>query len=49
MFWFGLFFVLVVLFKPEGIAGLLRDLKDGWRRRNFSAPTAAPVEEPGSP
>ena len=48
MFWFGLFFVFVVLFKPEGIAGLLRDLKDGWMRRNFSAPTAAPVKKPGS-
>ncbi len=47
MFWFGLFFVLVVLFKPEGIAGLLRDLKDSWMRRNFSAPAAAPSEGTG--
>ena len=46
MFWFGLFFVLVVLFKPEGLAGLLRDLRHGALRRN--APAAGPVKETGS-
>jgi branched-chain amino acid transport system permease protein len=46
MFWFGLFFVLVVLFKPEGIAGLLRDLKDGALRR--FAPAARPAKETGT-
>ena len=46
MFWFGLFFVLVVLFKPEGLAGLLRDLRHGALRRN--APAAEPVKETGS-
>jgi branched-chain amino acid transport system permease protein len=46
MFWFGLFFVLVVLFKPEGIAGLLRDLKDGALRR--FAPAVQPAKEAGT-
>jgi branched-chain amino acid transport system permease protein len=47
MFWFGLFFVLVVLFKPEGLAGLLRDLRDAALRRWHSARPAVPVREPG--
>jgi branched-chain amino acid transport system permease protein len=47
MFWFGLFFVLVIIFKPEGIAGLLRDIKDGVLRR-IGAPTPAPAQEPRS-
>jgi branched-chain amino acid transport system permease protein len=47
MFWFGLFFVLVIIFKPEGIAGLLRDIKDGVLRR-IGAPTPAPAKEPRS-
>jgi branched-chain amino acid transport system permease protein len=47
MFWFGLFFVLIMLFKPEGIAGLLRDMKDSFVAR-FSAPAPSPVREPGS-
>jgi branched-chain amino acid transport system permease protein len=46
MFWFGLFFVLVVLFKPEGLAGMLRDLRDGAFRRN--APAPEPAKETGS-
>ncbi len=47
MFWFGLFFVLVVLFKPEGIAGLLRDPRNTLVRRWSAANAAVPVREPG--
>jgi branched-chain amino acid transport system permease protein len=47
MFWFGLFFVLIMVFKPEGIAGLLRDVKNGVLAR-FGAPVPAPVREPGN-
>jgi branched-chain amino acid transport system permease protein len=46
MFWFGLFFVAVVLFKPEGIAGLIRDIREGIVRRS-SAGSPVPVSEPG--
>lgn len=47
MFWFGLFFVLVVLFKPEGLAGLLQDAREAAVRRwnLFLAPV--PLREPG--
>jgi branched-chain amino acid transport system permease protein len=30
LLWYGLLFVLVVLFKPEGIAGMAADLKRRW-------------------
>lgn len=30
MLWFGLLFVTVILFKPEGIAGLFQDLRERW-------------------
>jgi len=39
--WYGLLFMVVVLFKPEGIAGLLQDA--GTRRRS-ARPTPAPAE-----
>ncbi len=46
MFWFGMFFVLIVLFKPEGIAGAVLDLK-AWRaRRRATVSTVKHVEEP---
>lgn len=38
MLWFGLLFVTLVLFKPEGIAGMLSDI-----RKRMSKPDAAPV------
>ena len=47
MFWFGLFFVTMVLFKPEGLAGLLRDARDAVLRRWPLVATTAPVREPG--
>jgi branched-chain amino acid transport system permease protein len=47
MFWFGLFFVLIMLFKPEGIAGLVRDLRNGIAAR-FGTPSPAPVRESGT-
>ena len=47
MFWFGLFFVLIMLFKPEGIAGLLQDIKGSFVAR-FGTPAPLPVREPGS-
>ena len=33
MLWFGLLFVLLVLFRPEGIAGILQSLAAQWRSR----------------
>jgi branched-chain amino acid transport system permease protein len=33
LFWYGLLFIAVVLFKPEGIAGLWRDALAAWARR----------------
>lgn len=47
MFWFGLFFVLVVLFKPEGIAGLIQDVRAAIARRWALAGTAVPMRQPG--
>jgi branched-chain amino acid transport system permease protein len=32
LFWYGLLFMAVVLWKPEGLAGLLADLGGRWRR-----------------
>ena len=32
LFWYGLLFMAVVLWKPEGLAGLLRDLGVRWRK-----------------
>lgn len=43
MFWFGLFFVLMVLFKPEGIAGALIDVKAWWSRRRAAVTSADAV------
>ena len=31
LLWYGLLFMAVVLFKPEGLAGLLQDLGRRWR------------------
>lgn len=42
MLWFGLFFVAMVLFKPEGIAGMFASSAE--RRREQDATPAAPVE-----
>jgi branched-chain amino acid transport system permease protein len=39
--WYGLLFMAVVLFKPEGIAGLFRDAE---ARRGRARPTPAPAE-----
>ncbi|CAG1005228.1 hypothetical protein BURK1_03183 [Burkholderiales bacterium] len=36
LLWFGLVFIVLVLFKPEGLAGLGRDLS-AWRRRRAMA------------
>jgi branched-chain amino acid transport system permease protein len=38
LLWYGLMFMLVVLFKPEGIAGIWQDLRNSRRRRR--EPTA---------
>jgi branched-chain amino acid transport system permease protein len=47
MLWFGLFFVAVVLFKPEGIAGLIRDGRDAIIRRWSATGAPVPVREAG--
>jgi branched-chain amino acid transport system permease protein len=39
--WYGLLFMMVVLFKPEGIAGMLQDLRP---RRASAPPKPAPAE-----
>ncbi|MGZ9076080.1 MAG: branched-chain amino acid ABC transporter permease [Burkholderiaceae bacterium] len=36
LLWYGLLFMAVVLFKPEGIAGMIRQLRDQLRRRDVS-------------
>ncbi|MEO8486651.1 MAG: branched-chain amino acid ABC transporter permease [Betaproteobacteria bacterium] len=33
LFWYGLVFIAVVLFKPEGLAGIGRDVASWWRAR----------------
>jgi branched-chain amino acid transport system permease protein len=32
LLWYGLLFMAVVLWKPEGLAGLLQDLGARWRK-----------------
>lgn len=48
MFWFGMFFVLIVLFKPEGIAGGFMDLRTWWARRHSTVGAHKPVKESGN-
>jgi branched-chain amino acid transport system permease protein len=33
MMWFGMLFVCVILFKPEGLAGIMQDLRDRFTKR----------------
>jgi branched-chain amino acid transport system permease protein len=47
MLWFGLLFVALVLFKPEGIAGMLRSSAGPERKRNAD-PAAHPQPHPQS-
>ena len=42
MLWFGLFFVVLVLFKPEGIAGMLASLRGRAARRDAAPAPARP-------
>ena len=37
LFWYGLVFMALVLFKPEGLAGIGRDLAARWRARGAKA------------
>jgi branched-chain amino acid transport system permease protein len=37
LFWYGLVFMAVVLFKPEGLAGIGRDASTWWRARRAKA------------
>jgi len=37
LLWYGLIFMLMVLFKPDGIAGAWQAAMEAWRRRNRSA------------
>ena len=43
LLWYGLLFMAVVLFKPEGLVGLVRD----WRARRRPAVTRLPAREAG--
>jgi branched-chain amino acid transport system permease protein len=42
MLWFGLFFVVLVLFKPEGIAGLFASLRGRTAKSGAAPATASP-------
>jgi branched-chain amino acid transport system permease protein len=42
MLWFGLFFVVLVLFKPEGIAGMVASLRGRAVKRGAAQATASP-------
>ena len=43
LLWYGLLFVVMVLCKPEGVAGLWQQLRQSWRRRAaFRSPAASP-------
>jgi branched-chain amino acid transport system permease protein len=42
MLWFGLFFVVLVLFKPEGIAGLFASLSGRTGKSGAAPATASP-------
>ncbi|MDX2203626.1 MAG: branched-chain amino acid ABC transporter permease [Hyphomicrobiaceae bacterium] len=44
MLWFGLFFVALVLFKPEGIAGMLQGCLARYRSRERAPSPVAPAE-----
>lgn len=44
MLWFGLFFVTLVLFKPEGIAGMIQDLAQRQKARSGVPTSVAPAE-----
>ena len=40
LLWFGLMFMLVVMFKPEGVAGAWQELAARWASRRRAAPRA---------
>jgi branched-chain amino acid transport system permease protein len=42
MLWFGLFFVVLVLFKPEGIAGMVASLRGRAAKSGTAKATASP-------
>jgi len=41
LIWYGLMFMIIVMFKPEGIAGILQDLRARMRRSRHGAPQMA--------
>ncbi|MDX1431055.1 MAG: branched-chain amino acid ABC transporter permease [Gammaproteobacteria bacterium] len=45
LLWFGLMFVALVMFKPEGLAGIWRDLMHS-RRGERAGPKLTPIPEP---
>ena len=45
LLWFGLMFVALVMFKPEGLAGIWRDLMHA-RRGERAEPRLTPLPEP---
>ncbi|MEM7775788.1 MAG: branched-chain amino acid ABC transporter permease [Pseudomonadota bacterium] len=48
LLWFGLMFMLLVMFKPEGLAGIVRDVSRGswWRRPGSGVPAQCDVATP---
>jgi branched-chain amino acid transport system permease protein len=40
LLWYGLVFVLMVLFQPDGVAGLWQSLRARFARRGIEAPAA---------
>jgi branched-chain amino acid transport system permease protein len=47
LFWYGLLFMAIVLFKPEGLAGMGRDLVAKLRRKDDPPEHASGVLPPG--
>jgi branched-chain amino acid transport system permease protein len=48
LLWFGLLFMAMVLYKPEGLVGMWRDSVSWWKRRSGAAIPGAPVGRGGA-
>lgn len=43
LIWYGLMFMIIVMFKPDGIAGMLQDIRARAQRSRVASPAAAPA------
>jgi branched-chain amino acid transport system permease protein len=46
LFWYGLLFMVIVMFKPEGLAGIGQGVAGRWRARRRAAGVAVPAPAP---